>query len=206
MGGQASTAGAGMLAPGGEVAAQSDFAELLIHSMDLYPGFVRDLSNASGLAIDYRVTGALETADDWSELAARAERQRRLGIVWERRGDSLYYPNDAIVDPGQVMAALRIACERAGVEILEHAAVSSIGELDAQAVVLAAGAWSTQIQIPGVALAEAYPVKGHLIGYNLQPGVLGPDPPVWPHVRPAAVQRIRRRRIHHGDGRLRHQR
>jgi glycine oxidase len=177
MGGQASPAGAGMLAPGGELSRQSYFAELLIHSMDLYPGFVAELSQASGIAIDYRVCGAIETPenpDDWSALLARTERQSQLGIAWERQGDSLYYPNDAIVDPGHVMAALRIACERAGVDIQEHSPVHRIDDFAAQDVVLAAGAWSTEIEIPGFFLPEAFPMKGHLIGYDLPPGTLGP--------------------------------
>lgn len=177
MGGQASTAGAGMLAPGGELTSQTDFAELLIHSMNLYPGFVEELSAASGIPIDYRVCGAIETPedpDDWSRLLARAERQSQLGIAWERRGDSLYYPNDAIVDPGHLMAALRVACERAGVDLQEHSPVHRIDDFAAQEVVLAAGAWSTEIEIPGFFLPDAFPMKGHLIGYDLPPGALGP--------------------------------
>ncbi len=176
MGGQASTAGAGMLAPGGEIAGRSDFARLLVHSLHLYPTFVEELSEASGVAIDYRVCGAVETASDdaeWSTLLARARTQTQLGIAWEQRGDSLYYPHEAIVDPGHVMAALRVACLNAGVDIQEHSPIHRIDFSTSLPVVLAAGAWSTEIEIPGFFLPDAFPMKGHLIGYDLRPGALG---------------------------------
>ena len=45
-------------------------------------------------------------------------------------------------------------------------------------VVLAAGAWSSQICLSHrgqpVPLPESFPVKGHLIAYHGQPGALGP--------------------------------
>ena len=45
MGGQASSAGAGMLAPGGEVDGPSALGDLLVKSLHLYPDFVRELSS-----------------------------------------------------------------------------------------------------------------------------------------------------------------
>jgi glycine oxidase len=45
--------------------------------------------------------------------------------------------------------------------------------LSAAAAVLAAGAWSSQIQVEGLPLRRAFPVRGHLLGFRLEPS-LGP--------------------------------
>src|SRR5712671_7238616 len=42
-GGEASWAGAGMLAPGGEVTESTDWSRFALHSFSLYPGFVDEL-------------------------------------------------------------------------------------------------------------------------------------------------------------------
>ena len=142
---------------------------------------------------------------EWRDLSRRAEGQRPLGIrsspldpaaVRERvpRFDgacagALFYPDDAIVDPRDIMRALGTACRAAGVEIREGWRVAAIRvspgsiavegpreTLRASAAVLAAGAWSTGIAISGAAfppLPPAFPVKGHLTGYHLEAGALG---------------------------------
>src|ERR1700726_3541640 len=75
VGGESSWAGAGMLAPGGEVDAPTRLAQLTVDSLGLYPEFVRGLESESGLPIDFRQCGAIEqTADD-----ARAQAQAVLG-------------------------------------------------------------------------------------------------------------------------------
>ena len=82
-GGEASAAGAGMLAPGGEYGEPSPAARFAIESLALYPTFVRQLEKESGLSIDYRKCGAIELAYDrerWLELRRRADVQRRFGI------------------------------------------------------------------------------------------------------------------------------
>lgn len=40
--------------------------------------------------------------------------------------------------------------------------------------VLAAGAWSSEIEVEGQSLPRAFPVRGHLVGYALEPHSLGP--------------------------------
>ncbi len=59
---EASWAGAGMLAPGGEIDASADMAAMALRSLRDYPEFVRELRDESGLAIDYRACGAVELA------------------------------------------------------------------------------------------------------------------------------------------------
>src|SRR5215471_10410336 len=67
-GGEASWAGAGMLAPGGEVTERSDWSDFALHSARIYPDFVVELERESGCPIDYQRQGALEIAtseEDW---------------------------------------------------------------------------------------------------------------------------------------------
>lgn len=210
MGGEASWAGAGMLAPGGEVKARDVWSDLALESLRMYPEYIAELEAATGLSIDYRRCGAVELAfesEEWEILKSLAAAQRQMGIPstaleaaeiraripsLEREvAGALFYPEDAIVDPRDVMRALRLACCALGVEIREgwratavHAfpesvQVESRGEtLHGGAGVLAAGAWSTEISISGLVqpgqLPAAFPVRGHLLGYALAPGSLDP--------------------------------
>ena len=104
---------------------------------------------------------------------------------------AMFYPHDSIVDPRELMKALGVACRRTGVWIAEQEQAQSLQVMERQvcvrtaastrmaaAVVLAAGAWSTEIPLkgPGSAAAppRAYPVRGHLVGFRAAPGRLGP--------------------------------
>ncbi|MBV8830589.1 MAG: glycine oxidase ThiO [Acidobacteriaceae bacterium] len=201
-GGEASWAGAGMLSLGGEIEAGSEIASLAIESRALYPSFVRALESASGLSIDYQECGALDLAysqEDWQELQARLYGQapfelnhrvlnaQQIASFWPRvRREGLvaglFYPGDGVVNPRELIAALKVACRRAGVSLCEGCPVQDIrvqrdsvsvkterGEGDFAAAVVAAGAWSNTIRVTGTPeLPFAEPVKGHLIGY-LQP-------------------------------------
>jgi len=209
VGGEASWAGAGMLAPGGEIVSREPWLDLALESMRVYPGFVDELQAASGATIDFRVCGGIDVAfddGDWQALASRAERQRAMGIGstnLDRQGlrdliplcdreyaGAIFYADDTLVDPRDVMRALTIVCRAARVEIREgwpatalHVSRGSVlvespaDRLHASSAVLAAGAWSTGIAISGTALPPlptAFPVKGILTSYPLEPGVLRP--------------------------------
>lgn len=200
VGGEASWAGAGMLSPGGEMEGPSPLASLALQSRELYRPFVQELEEASGLAIDYQECGALDLAYSPSELqvlAARGAEQQAGGIVskavsaehilafWPRlRREGLaggrFYPNDAIVNPRELMIALAAACRKRDVTVRQNCAVTRVRVLETaveveaacgsgsyDAVVIAAGAWSSEVAIEGVPrIPEAEPVKGHLIGYQ----------------------------------------
>jgi glycine oxidase len=208
-GNEASAAGAGMLAPGGEYREFSPAAELALQSLAMYPTFIRALEKESGVRIDFRKCGAVELAyecERWEHLEKRANVQRRFGISVDSictstlrelapglnlgglRG-ALYYPNDSSVAPQDLLKALKIACERSGVTILEQTPVKSIqaeqdgiaavtesGVIKTRSGVLAAGAWSSQIPVCHsetlVSIPSTFPVKGHIIGYQLPPGSL----------------------------------
>jgi glycine oxidase len=206
VGGEASSAGAGMLSPGGEIEAHSAWSALAAEGLRLYPAFVAELEEEAGLHIDFQRLGAVELAvthAEWTALQARAGRQAAMGIascpldpadlrkhVALARQDvwgALFYPQDALVDPRDLMTALRAACAARGVQIREGTPVTAIrprsGEIlietggqiiEAPVAVLAAGAWSTEIPVEGVTLPRAFPVRGHLLGYQLEPHSLGP--------------------------------
>lgn len=192
-GGEASWAGAGMLAPGGEFVSRSRWVEFALESMTLYPAFVAELESETGLGIDYLRSGAVEfarTEAEWQDLLARRTAQAEMGIRAEVTVGGLYYPDDALVDPRDVTHALRCACEKRGVRIHEGTRVLAVrvtgqraevetsgGALSGSAAVLAAGAWSGQIPVRGddgpIAIPASFPVRGHLLGYALEPGSVG---------------------------------
>jgi glycine oxidase len=194
LGGEASWAGAGMLAPGGEIASRSRWAEFTLESLAQYPAFVEELESETGLRIDYRRCGAVEiacTEAEWQDLMARRAAQSELGIRAEVTGGGLFYPDDALVDPRDVTRALGCACEKRRVRIREQTRVLAVrvteeraevetsgGVLAGSAAVLAAGAWSGQIPVfgPGgrIEIPASFPVRGHLLGYALEPGSVGP--------------------------------
>ncbi len=163
-GGEASWAGAGMLAPGGELDDASPLAQMALSSLKMYPEFVEALREASGLPIDYQRCGAVELALDDREaedLQRRAARQSAIGIRSESTHHAgsvaaRFYPDDALVNPRDVMAALRVACVRSGVSIHEHEPVTEIfpdgsgvrtkrASYRDDGVLLAAGAWSSDL-------------------------------------------------------------
>jgi glycine oxidase len=133
----ASEVAAGMLVP----ATEADFGEeqlarLKLASADLFPDFVAELEQATGLDTGYRRDGALYVALDRDEAEALRrlhELQRSLGLDAEWLAPSaarelepglspacaaaILAPGDGQVDPRALLDALAAAAERAGVGI-----------------------------------------------------------------------------------------
>ena len=200
LGGEASWAGAGMLAPGGEFVEQTPLASFALESLGLYPEFVQELESEARSHIDYRRCGAVElacTEAEWRDLLERRAAQQALGIRSSARTNvlgatgALFYPDEAIVDPRDVTRALRCACHARQMRISERTQVREIrlaahrvdvetttGPLSASVAVLAAGAWSSAIPVTSggnpINITPTFPVRGHLLGYALPPGSLKP--------------------------------
>ncbi|HUH81799.1 MAG TPA: glycine oxidase ThiO [Solirubrobacteraceae bacterium] len=196
LGRAASHVAAGMLAPVAEVefgpAARRSLA-LGLRAAAAWPAFASELSSATDRKLSLHTGGTLLVArddDEARELQRQLELRRSLQLRVSRLLPSearerepalaptlraaLECPEDHSVDPRQVLAALRSACERAGVAMREHAPVEGL-ELDrggkrvtgvrsaggvrlqADDVVLAAGAWSHGLAAP--LLGEAIPVR-----------------------------------------------
>jgi glycine oxidase len=199
----ASGVAAGMLAPVSEV----EFGELGRRALELgvrsaamWPEFAAELERAAGTEVGLRSSGTIVVARDADE-ARELERQiafrEALGLRATRLRPSaarelepslaptirlaLEAPDDHSVDPRRVLAALRRACEAAGVQLREHAPVSGVelnepegsvagvmladGEhIRAAQVVLAAGAWTAELRgLPPDARLPVRPVKGQIL-------------------------------------------
>lgn len=219
--GEASAAGAGMLSPGGEANQLAEWARDTVEARAMYPEFVAELQDESGHRIDFRECGAIDLAldaTDWDALQRRRTVQETLGIQVEnipraelRRlapslsavatgGEfpSLWFSNDAVVNPRDVIHALALLLPRAGVAIREHCPVAACawqgnhfevrsataGRLSkVDAVVMAAGAWTSTIDFTQEGLRDmrgmqlprtAIPIRGHLVQCQQAPGTLGP--------------------------------
>ncbi|MEO8096911.1 MAG: FAD-dependent oxidoreductase [Acidobacteriota bacterium] len=176
LGGEASSAGAGMLAPGSEVVKKSPWLDLGVESLRLYPAFLEELKTETGMGVEFRVCGslALDAAEPAEELLAL---YRDAGVRAVPQADGLFFPDEAIVDPVALWRSLRNAGEKLGVRV-EHQQILEVETRDHEAVVIAAGAWSGDLKVTQagrtVALAPSEPVKGHLIGFQMRPGLLGP--------------------------------
>jgi glycine oxidase len=141
----ASEVAAGMLVPVTEV----DFGEdallaLKLASADAFPGFVRELEDASGLSTGYRRDGALYVALDRDESEALRRLhalQRSLGLEVEWLSASecraleagiapacaggILAPGDGQVDPRALVDALEAAASASGVRIVGGAEVTA---------------------------------------------------------------------------------
>jgi glycine oxidase len=179
---EASWAAVGMLAPGGEMEESSPLTRMALSSLAQYPAFLTQLAEASDTILEYRACGAVTMAFSESEAAAleaKAVRQSAIGILSEPVAHegavaARFYPQDALVNPREINAALRIACLRSGVSIREREPVlemlaagsgvrTSQGEYRGDGVLIASGAWSSGLY---PALPPATPVRGHLIAWQ----------------------------------------
>jgi glycine oxidase len=198
---------AGMLAPVGELAfGEPELLKMTLAAAEIYPSFVADLEQASGISTGYRRDGALHVALDRDEAAALRrvhELQRSLGLGAEwlppRRcrelepgltpsfNGGVHAPDEASVDPRALAAALLGALEAENaVELLTGTGVEAAlfdseriagvrtdrgEELRAAAVVLAAGAWSSQAEwLPEPARPPVRPVKGQILELRARDG------------------------------------
>ena len=124
-----------------------------------------------------------------------AETRRREPHLAANLAGAVWSPQDHQVDNRKLTAALRIACERAGATIREHEGVRAIasargratgivteqGEMfEADAVVLAAGAWSRAVEGLDPALRPPVrPVKGQMLSLRMDPAAPLLNHVVW---------------------------
>lgn len=203
-GAEASSAAAGMLAAQLESSPDDD-DELarFVKARDAYEAWAFALRDATGVDIGHRRSGALEILRDQRALdegRARVERHRARGLraeLLDRKQalaveraladdveHALHYPDEAQVDPPQLLRALVAAVARAGIVVRSGATVSALvreGDrcvgvsldgkemIRADAVLLAAGSWSSLV--PGIpdSLPRVRPVRGQLVMLEQRP-------------------------------------
>jgi glycine oxidase len=205
----ATWASAGMIAATAEIEeSETPQAKVARHSAMLWPHFARELEEASGTNVSYRVDGTLIVANSASEadrLRARAKTSSGLEfllpsaarslepLLAENIEGALLDAAEAQVDNRALGPALAIAFQRAGGLLQTNEAVVRI-ELEngraagartpfalyrADAFVLAAGAWSGRIEgFPPGALPPVIPVKGEMIALTPTTGAI-PTHMIW---------------------------
>jgi glycine oxidase len=147
-GAQASAVAAGMLAPVTEAAfGEEELLRLNVAGRAEWPAFAAELSERSGVDLEYRDSGALVVAadrDDAGELRRLNDLQRSLGLdaSWltprecrrlepglsPRIAGGVLAPHDGSVDPRAVMRALLAVAEQEGVRVRSGVEVTGVEE------------------------------------------------------------------------------
>ena len=201
----ASVVAPGMLAPVTEVHyGEEALLRLSVSSAERYPDFIAEVEDVSGVACGYERHGTLfvaRDADDMAVLEDVGAFQDELGLAVEKlsatecrklepglgpriRG-GMFAPDDHRVDPDALTRALLVACERAGVKLIDEAAlriepraiVTATSAHEADTIVLAAGARSGEIELPEDVAVPVRPVKGQVVALRAA------APPVRANVR-----------------------
>jgi len=201
-GAEASSAAAGMLAAQLE---SRDEAELVqfVRAREAYSGWAIALRETTGVDIAHRRSGLLSIARTEKDLE-RARHDVDAQKAWGLRAElvdgarartierelcegiagAAYYPDEAQVDPPQLLRALVVAASKAGVAMRSGTTVSTLLNeggrcigvglapkevIHADAVVLAAGSWSSLV--PGIPddLPRVRPVRGQLVMLEERP-------------------------------------
>jgi glycine oxidase len=179
----AAHAAAGMLAPQAERIPASPMLDLCLQSRGLYPGWVEQLEEITGLQTGYWRSGILAPVcqDEHYEkpesssfncqwLDGDSIRQHQVGLGKKIIG-GWWYPDDAQVDNRALFRTLQTASKNLGIEVIQDSAIDIIrqgdrvfgvetmaGKLQADRYVLATGAWSQKLlDIP------VFPRKGQML-------------------------------------------
>ncbi len=205
----ATWASAGMLAATAESGHAPD-AEVAYarRSLALWAEYAVELEQAAAQPLAYRKDGALLVARDRAEADALEARAKAAGVAFisaaETHGrvpglaadvaGALWAPDEAQVDNRALGQALATAFVRAGGRLLVNETAVLVEPmtgggvsvrtpfqlLRADAVVLAAGAWSSQIEgLPPEAVPPVRPVKGEMIALRPPDGAVLPQPFIW---------------------------
>ncbi len=201
-GAEASSAAAGILGAQVEAHAPGTEFDTLLSARDGYARWADALREFTGIDVGYKRCGVLKVAMHEVEAHALAElvawqgqAGRRAELLSDRESRAVepalsdgvrvavYFPDDAQVDPRQLLRALISAVAkqtsvivRSGVSvrslIVEQERCAGVrtedGELRADAIVLAAGSWSSLV--PGVpASVEVRPVRGQIVQLDERP-------------------------------------
>jgi glycine oxidase len=140
---EASSAGAGMIAPQGETLNPDLFYNLCAASRDLYPDFVAEIEELSGRNVGFVRQGSLIVATDEAgraelgrihtgqsskglqlERVAANEVRQRYSLLSPDISEGIFIPGDHWLDNEALVEALYTACLRLGVVFHLHTAVT----------------------------------------------------------------------------------
>ncbi len=140
---EASSAGAGMIAPQGETVEPDGFFQLCAASRDLYPDFVAEIEELTGQSVNLRRNGTLMVAVTEEEQAtlndvfegqsraglplarlSAAEMRERVPLLSSRVEGGLLVPEDYWLDNEMLVRCLHAACLGCGVTFHSHTQVT----------------------------------------------------------------------------------
>ncbi len=146
---EASRAAAGMLSPQGESQTAGPFFDLCLRSRATYRRFAEELTEASGIDVEYNDEGTLfvvlQGEDDrertrWASWQLEAglplehvtanDLQKMEPVVTELASRAIFLPEEHQVENRRLMDALEVAIKRAGVDVIEGVEVSAIRTAD----------------------------------------------------------------------------
>ncbi|HEV7702967.1 MAG TPA: FAD-dependent oxidoreductase [Gemmatimonadaceae bacterium] len=183
--GEASPAGAGMLAPGaeGDELRSESVRRFAVNGRDLYPSFLSTLADETGSSVPFDRNGILELVDDGEPahrpegsewIDARALRELEPGLA--DFAGAVLHPHDGSVDNVALLIAMRRRAELRRTIELVRASARSVNVLAARprvilddgdvleggSLVIATGAWAAQLD--GLPRAiPVRPVRGQLL-------------------------------------------
>lgn len=204
--GAATQASAGILAPFTEAHPGSSLLDLTVRGLRAYDPFVARLRACSPVSFEYRQAGTLEIAEDGERADALETRLTSSPAQAELRwidGDALrrlapYLREDSVgalscpvhryVSVQSFVMALEDAAARAGVTSIHGPArsievrtkrvtITADRDKEYDTVVLAAGAWTPQIDPLGRTNGEVRPIRGQLV--RLKSPRLRSAPIIW---------------------------
>jgi len=193
IGGEASGAAAGMLAPLAEVEDAGSFQSLCVESLRLFPSLATTLREETGIDVEYLPSGILRVAltdDEERRLRTLVEYPGDLPLKWlspeELRAfepalspairGGLYSPAEHQVNADRLVQAFARAAEAKGA-VLRRATVRGLmregvrivgvqtneGRIRAGHVVLAAGPWTRRLAASLSVDLPLFPVRGQML-------------------------------------------
>lgn len=183
----ASWAGGGILSPLLPWEYPAPVVELTLHGAAMYEPWTEELHAECGIGSEYFRSGMRVMKPFDAPLAtawATATKVRiELDVCSSDAGAQLYLPDVAQVRNPRLLAALVASARARGVQVIEHTPVQSLvcekgvirgvrsekGDIPAEAVVIAAGAWTPTL-VPTCELSLK-PIRGQML-------LFGPTPPI----------------------------
>lgn len=203
-GAEASSAAGGIL--GAQIESHDpndlELLSLFVKARSLFPEWAAELRERSGIDVGHRVSGVMKLASNESERSAHAtiaevhtgrglraeilSKERALALeptLGEGFEEALYFPEDAQVDPPQLLRALAATIATTNVHLKSGAMVQAIvvekgrcvgvrteaGEIRADRVVIAAGSWSSLVAGMPSALPKVVPARGQMVMLEQRP-------------------------------------
>jgi glycine oxidase len=200
LGGESSWAGGGIISPLYPWRYDDSVNQLAEMSKTIYPRLAQQLQEESGIDTELITSGllfvdrdetdqAIEWAKQWSvklEIVTGREQIREIEPQTSEAIDAgLWLPDIMQIRNPRLVKALKGSMNALGIKYLEHSPVEGLiiesgnisgvltesGPLEADKVITASGAWTANL-VSQVANVEVEPVKGQMIMFHGQPGLV----------------------------------